>query len=107
MPQPLVGDRENAAAAAKRKQIRIPHPLASSLNEQQSSFAIEYRVQDNNKKKFRPFLGADVDDPRRFVSFVLEASGCLETAPKYSLLLSLSNFFAFSCPRECHLRMGA
>jgi hypothetical protein len=76
MPQPLVGDRENATAAAKRKQIRIPHPLASSLKNEQSSFvAIEYRVQDNNKKKFRPFLGADVDDPRRFVSFVLEAFG--------------------------------
>jgi hypothetical protein len=43
------------------------------------SFAIEHRVQEK-KKKFRPFLGAEVDDPRRFVPFVLEASGRLGTA---------------------------
>jgi hypothetical protein len=43
------------------------------------SFAIEHRVQEK-KTKFRPFLGADVDDPKRFVPFVLEASGRLGTA---------------------------
>ena len=41
------------------------------------SFAIEHRVWEK-KYKFRPFLGADgVDDPKRFVPFVLEASGRL------------------------------
>ena len=43
------------------------------------SFAIEHRVREK-KNKFRPFLGADVDNPRRFVPFVLEASGRLGTA---------------------------
>lgn len=35
--------------------------------------------EDREKKtKFRPFLlGTDIDDPRRFVPFVLEASGRL------------------------------
>ena len=33
------------------------------------SFAIEHRVREK-KNKFRPFLGADVDNPRRFVPFV-------------------------------------
>ena len=32
-------------------------------------FAIEHRVREK-KNKFRPFLGADVDNPRRFVPFV-------------------------------------
>ena len=41
------------------------------------SFAIEHRVWEK-RYKFRPFLGADgVDDPKRFVPFVLEASGRL------------------------------
>ncbi len=44
------------------------------------SFAIEHRVREE-KNKFRPpILGADVDGPRRFVPFVLEASGRLGTA---------------------------
>ena len=57
-----------------RRNIRILHPLAPPGTQ---SFAIEHRVQEK-KKKFRPFLGADVDDdPRSFVPFVLEASGRL------------------------------
>ena len=41
------------------------------------SFAMDHRVWEK-KYKFRPFLGADgVDDPKRFVPFVLEASGRL------------------------------
>jgi hypothetical protein len=40
------------------------------------SFAIEHRVREK-KTKFRPLLGAGVDDPKRFVPFVLEASGRL------------------------------
>ena len=43
------------------------------------SFAIEHRVREK-KNKFRPFLGADVDDSRRFVPFLLETSGRLGTA---------------------------
>ena len=38
------------------------------------SFAIEHRVREK-KSKFRPLLGAAVEDPKRFVPFVLEASG--------------------------------
>ena len=42
------------------------------------SFAMDHRVWEK-KYKFRPFLGADgVDDPKRFVPFVLEASAFLE-----------------------------
>ena len=33
------------------------------------SFAIEYLVREK-KSKLRPFLGADMDDPKRFVPFV-------------------------------------
>ena len=40
------------------------------------SFAIEHRVRAK-MTKFRPLLGAAVDDPKRFVPFVLEASGRL------------------------------
>ena len=41
------------------------------------SFAIEHRVHEK-KSKFRPFLGAaGVEDAKRFVAFVLEASGRL------------------------------
>jgi hypothetical protein len=100
-------------------------PALPRLPEQ--SFAIEHRVREK-KNKFRPFLGADVDNPRRFVPFMLEASGRLGTAagafleylrtlchfpilrfrrgslsgvPPYSL--SFPNT-SFPCPRECHLR---
>jgi hypothetical protein len=40
------------------------------------SFAIEHRVQEK-KSKYRPLLGAAVEDLKRFVPFVLEASGRL------------------------------
>ena len=40
------------------------------------SFAIEHRIRAK-MTKFRPLLGAAVDDPKRFVPFVLEASGRL------------------------------
>jgi hypothetical protein len=64
-----IGDRVvNAAAITMMPTSRIPHSLATPGN----------RLSSN---KFRPFLGADVDNhPRRFVPFVLEASGRLGTA---------------------------
>ena len=52
-------------------------------------FAIEHRVfwwWEKKKYKFRPsFLGADggVDDPKRFVPFVLEASEWLGRKPQH------------------------
>ena len=55
MPQPIVGDRVNAAAAGMT-QIRIPRPLASLGNRSPSNIE---RAQEK-KQKFQPFLGADV-----------------------------------------------
>ena len=65
---------------------------------------VQLLVVWEKKYKFRPFLGADgVDDPKRFVPFVLEASD-------HSLFWNISEDlmpipnFAISRPRECHLR---
>ena len=53
----------------------LPPPPPPRLPGQ--SFAIEHRVYEK-KSKFRPFLGAaGVEDAKRFVAFVLEASGRL------------------------------
>ena len=61
----------------KRRRRRAPAGQDSSHPRLPGqSYAIEHRVGEK-KTKFRPFLGADVDDPRRFVPFVLEASGRL------------------------------
>jgi hypothetical protein len=68
-PQPLVGDRVNAAAAGMT-QSRIPHPLASLGNRSPSNIESRRRRRSSGL----PFLGVDVDDPRRFVPFVMEAS---------------------------------
>ena len=57
-----------------------PSPSVPHLPGQ--SFALEHRTREK-KFKFRHFLGADaVEDPRRFVPFVLEASGRLGSDAK-------------------------
>ena len=58
------------------------------------SFGIEHRVWEK-KTKYRPLLGAAVDDPkRRFVPFVLEASGRL--GPEAGAFLEcLQSIFSF------------
>ena len=77
---PLSNSGRQGTTASKRGRRRsgagpAPSPLHPRLPGQ--SFAIEHRVLEK-KSKFRPFLGAaDVDDPKRFVPFVLEASGHL------------------------------
>ena len=73
------------------------------------SFAIEHRVREKKNKFIRPFLGADVDDPRRFIPCVFigsfrttwncggSLSGvCLRTLCHFPIL----RFRAL----ECHLR---
>jgi hypothetical protein len=73
--------REQAPPGARGKRRRRrdnsaggQDPLCSRLPGQ--SFGIEHRVREK-KTKYRPLLGAAVDDPKRFVPFVLEASGRL------------------------------
>ena len=57
-----------------------PSPFVPHLPGQ--SFALEHRAREK-KSKFRHFLGVDaVEDPRRFVPFVLEASGRLGSDAK-------------------------
>ena len=68
------------------------------------SFAIEHRVREK-KNKFRLFLGADVDDPRRFVPFVFIGSfrttwncgGSLSGVCTY-VLSAIFRYFVVSVP---------
>ena len=51
----------------------LPPPRLSG-----QSFAIEHRMHEKKSNKFRPFLeAAGVEDAKRFMAFVLEASGRL------------------------------
>jgi hypothetical protein len=66
------------------------------------SFAIEHRVQEK-KSKYTPFLGEDgVNDPHRFVPFVLEASGRLGPDAK-AFLEHLKTLCPFPIMRFCAL----
>ena len=85
-PPPLSDEPADPQADASTARRR-PHQRQDDADQQDpvlprlpgQSFVIEHRVREK-KNKFRPFLGADVDNPRRFVPFVLEASGRLGTA---------------------------
>ena len=69
------GGRKKKTTKGRRRIPPQGSPTTPRLPGQ--SFAIEHRVWEK-KSKYRPFLGADgVDDPKRFVPFVLEASGRL------------------------------
>jgi hypothetical protein len=76
--EPADPQADASTASRRPRQHRRHHDDADQQNPAfprlpGQSFAIEHRVREK-KNKFRPFLGADVDNPRRFVPFVLEAS---------------------------------
>ena len=74
---PQSGPAPRGSRKKKRKDRRSNQQGPPTPRLPGQSFAIEHRVWEK-KYKFRPFLGADgVDDPKRFVPFVLEASGRL------------------------------
>ena len=80
-PDPLGGDPDHS----------IPSPSPRLPGQ---SFAIEHRVREK-KSKFRQFLGAaSVEDAKRFVAFVLEASGRIgpDAAAFLEYLQSLCGF---------------
>jgi hypothetical protein len=79
-PQAFAG-RDAAAAVTTTPEANTtpPPPLPGQ------SFAIEHLVLAK-MTKFRPLLGAAVNDPKRFMPFVLEASGRLGPEAEASLL---------------------
>ena len=72
-PSQALAGSDAAAAATTALEAKTPPALASLPSQ---SFRIEHRVREK-KTKYRPLLGAAVDDPKRFVPFVLKASGRL------------------------------
>ena len=74
-----------------------PEPMPRVDADQQDPVLLRLPEEKN---KFRPpILGADVDGPRRFVPFVLEASGRLGTAAGAFLVEYLRNLCHFAILR--------
>ena len=96
-PAPRRGGRKKKNTQSRRQDQGPSTPRLPG-----QSFAIEHRVQEK-KSKYTPFLGEDgVNDPHRFVPFVLEASGRLGPEAK-AFLEHLKTLCPFPIMRFCAL----